>query len=392
MKTKLLKAVILCFLMSAFAFSALATTRITTVTITVTDPGTLEAGEEIGDIFVTSSGEGYYVEDAYYLNNHDIWQKNERPRVRILLYAEDGYRFSYTSKSHFSISGYGATYSDATISDNGSYLTLDIYLDRVTGDGTTSSEDFNLAWDNYTATWDMIYSTDYYEVRLYRWNSSGTSASIVTTKRTDEGEYDFASYMTTSGYYSFRVRPVDADYDTGSLWSEHSDKLYIDSDEATDNKSETDTANSITSGYFIDPGYYDTTDSNNGPGSTALGQWLQDDNGWWYRFNSNGSWPSGDWQEIDDKVYYFNEDGYLQTGWLQLDGAVYYCGEDGAMRTGWTKIETNWYYFSSSGVMATGWNLLDGGWYYLDPSTGALWVGTYTPDGHYVNAKGLRLY
>ena len=188
MKMKLLKAVILCFLMSAFTVSALADTRIDTVSVTVTDAGTLEAGESIGDVTVTSSGEGYYVENAYFLNDHDIWQKNERPRIRIELYADEGYRFSYTSESHFSLSGFGATYSDANIMDDGSYMELDIYLDRVTGEGTSSSEDYNLAWDDYTATWNMVYSTDYYEIRLYRWNSRGTSTSIVTTKRSDDGE------------------------------------------------------------------------------------------------------------------------------------------------------------------------------------------------------------
>lgn len=391
MKMKLLKAVILCFLMSAFTVSALADTRIDTVSVTVTDAGTLEAGESIGDVTVTSSGEGYYVENAYFLNDHDIWQKNERPRIRIELYADEGYRFSYTSESHFSLSGFGATYSDANIMDDGSYMELDIYLDRVTGEGTSSSEDYNLAWDDYTATWNMVYSTDYYEIRLYRWNSSGTSTSIVTTKRSDDGEYDFTSYLTRSGNYSFRVRPVDADFDTGQLWSDHSPRLYIDSDEASDNRGYTDDSGSGNSAYYSGPGYYDTTDSQYGPGSTALGQWIQDDTGWWYRYN-NGGWPFSSWQVIDDKWYYFNDQGYLLTGWFQLNGAWYYCGKDGAMTTGWQKIGPYWYYFSNSGVMATGWNLLDGGWYYLDPSSGALWTGTFTPDGHYVNANGLRLY
>ena len=69
MKMKLLKAVILCFLMSAFTVSALADTRIDAVSVTVTNAGTLEAGESIGAVAVTSSGEGYYVENAYFVND-----------------------------------------------------------------------------------------------------------------------------------------------------------------------------------------------------------------------------------------------------------------------------------------------------------------------------------
>lgn len=183
----LLRMIIFCSLLSAFTITAMADTRINTVSITVTGAGTLKAGEPIGDVTVTSSGEGYYVDNAYFLNDHDIWQRNERPKIRVELYADDGYRFSYTSKSHFSLSGYGAEYADANIMDSSSYMELDIYLDRVLGDGTSTSEDYNLGWDDYTATWDG-YAADHYEVRLYRWNSSGTSTSIVTTRRSDDGE------------------------------------------------------------------------------------------------------------------------------------------------------------------------------------------------------------
>ena len=382
----LLRMIIFCSLLSAFTITAMADTRINTLSITVTGAGTLKAGEPIGDVTVTSSGEGYYVDNAYFLNDHDIWQRNERPKIRVELYADDGYRFSYTSKSHFSLSGYGAEYADANIMDSSSYMELDIYLDRVLGDGTSTSEDYNLGWDDYTATWDG-YAADHYEVRLYRWNSSGTSTSIVTTRRSDDGEYDFTSYLTKTGDYSFRVRPVDSDFDTGEIWSAHSPKLYIDSEEASGNRdySDDDYVGSGNSTYYSGPGYYDSTDSQNGPGSTALGQWMQDSTGWWYRYN-NGGWPFSSWQVIDEKWYYFNDQGYLLTGWFQLNGSWYYCGGDGAMTTGWQKIGPN------SGVMATGWNLLDGGWYYLDPASGALWTGTFTPDGHYVNANGLRLY
>lgn len=42
--------------------------------------------------------------------------------------------------------------------------------------------------------------------------------------------------------------------------------------------------------------------------------------------------------------------------------------------------------------MMAGWTLIGNGWYYLDPESGAMWAGRFTPDGHYVNADGIRLY
>ncbi len=82
----------------------------------------------------------------------------------------------------------------------------------------------------------------------------------------------------------------------------------------------------------------------------------------------------------------------MQTGWIQADNAWYYSLEDGSMATGWQKIGPSWYYLSNTGQMMTGWILVGGGWYYLDPATGAMWAGQFTPDGHYVNADGVRLY
>lgn len=46
------------------------------------------------------------------------------------------------------------------------------------------------------------------------------------------------------------------------------------------------------------------------------GQWVQDDNGWWYD-NGDGMWPSETWKWIDGngdgiaECYYFNGNGYM---------------------------------------------------------------------------------
>lgn len=119
--------------------------------------------------------------------------------------------------------------------------------------------------------------------------------------------------------------------------------------------------------------------------------WIQDANGWWYRFG-DGSYPHDTWLNIHGRWYYFYSTGYMATGWLHMDGNWYYLGTDGSMRTGWQKISGTWYcmdtsgkmltgfhtiggsiyYFDSSGSMITGWHYLNNNWYYFSGSGAAL--------------------
>lgn len=416
-----------CLLLAGFsAFPAAgASQAIDAVSLSVEDAGSLAAGEPVEEVTVTTQDSEYYVDSAYFLNDHEIWQRNERPKVRVELYAEESFRFAHTGKRYFSLDGYGAEFISASIMDGGSYMEVDLYLERVTGDGDSSRTDYGLYWEGNTATWDDAYGTDNWEVRLYRWSSSNSGSSVVTTKKTGGNEYDFTDYMTVKGYYSFRVRPYDSGYDASQMWSDHSDRLYVDSEEAADNRDDGfgssdrgysdshsgpgyDGSQPYGSGYGNDGygndgygggGYYG---SYGGPGyegsgyegnpvANSAGRWASDANGWWYRYD-NGGWPFHSWQMIQGKWYYFNQQGYVQTGWFILDGAWYYSFPDGSRAAGWQKIGPYWYYLSNTGQMLTGWTLVGNGWYYLDPESGAMWAGRFTPDGHYVNADGVRLY
>lgn len=410
-----LAAAILSLFLTGFSAAAVfgADEKIDSVSLTVVDAGDLTAGAAIGEVTVTSQDSRYYVDSARFLNDHEIWQKNERPKVRVELYASEYCRFTRTSKQYFSLSGFGAVFASASIMDNGFYMELDFYLDRVSGNGTVSQEDFALSWSGNTATWENHYGTEGCEVRLYRWNSSGSSSSVVTTKKTALDEYDFTSYMTSSGYYTFRVRPYDSGFDASQMWSSHSEKRYVDSYEAADNRDD-DYGEGSSGDSYGGPGYegsgsygwgyeedylqssyggpgYGNSASPGSPGLNPAGQWINDQAGWWYRY-SNGGWPFSSWQMINGKWYYFNSQGYLQTGWIWLENAWYYSFPDGSMATGWQKIGPHWYYLSNSGQMASGWTLINGGWYYLDPNSGAMWAGCFTPNGHYVNGEGVRLY
>lgn len=96
--------------------------------------------------------------------------------------------------------------------------------------------------------------------------------------------------------------------------------------------------------------------------------WNVNSTGWWWE-ESDGSYPAGEWKQINGTWYYFDGDGYMATGWRNLGGTWYYMDGSGAMATGWREIGSTWYYFYGSGAMASD-TTVDG--YYLN-SSGA-WV------------------
>ena len=60
--------------------------------------------------------------------------------------------------------------------------------------------------------------------------------------------------------------------------------------------------------------------------------WKQDTTGWWWR-NADGTWPAGEWKEVEGKQYYFEDNGYMAADkWI----GNYYVGADGAMLTNTT--------------------------------------------------------
>ena len=108
--------------------------------------------------------------------------------------------------------------------------------------------------------------------------------------------------------------------------------------------------------------------------------WQRDAKGWWI-LNPDGSYPKSQWLWINNRWYYFNQEGYMLTGWLFYNNAWYYFeenegSEQGKMSLGWKEIHGFWYYFSEevgaeNGKMRTGWQEVKGKWYYLNPKSGA---------------------
>ena len=107
--------------------------------------------------------------------------------------------------------------------------------------------------------------------------------------------------------------------------------------------------------------------------------WQRDAKGWWIQ-NPDGTYPKAQWLLLNNRWYYFNQEGYMLTGWLFYNNAWYYFeekegSEQGKMSVGWKEIRGFWYYFSEeggaeNGKMRTGWQEVKGKWYYLNQEVG----------------------
>ena len=115
-------------------------------------------------------------------------------------------------------------------------------------------------------------------------------------------------------------------------------------------------------------------------------EWKCNSLGWWYE-DKSGWYPSGQWQKIDGKRYYFTEEGYKATNqwvdgyWLNQEGQIdtrysaewkcnslgwWYEDKSGWYpKNQWQLINEDWYYFSSDGYMVTE-EWVDGYWIDLD--------------------------
>ncbi len=98
-------------------------------------------------------------------------------------------------------------------------------------------------------------------------------------------------------------------------------------------------------------------------------EWHESNGKWWYSDDSFKGYATS-LQIIDNKFYYFDQDGWMQTGWQ--------------------KISDDWYYFNISGEMMTGWIFDSGKWYYLD-GFGMMLSDTITPDGYWVGSDGAMI-
>ena len=115
-------------------------------------------------------------------------------------------------------------------------------------------------------------------------------------------------------------------------------------------------------------------------GKMAKNQWIYD------RYvDDNGLWQENSWVNNGKWLYRYGDGTYASNKFEVINGSTYYFDNDGYMVTGWRVINQNWYYFNVSGCMAT--NAWVGN-YYLG-SDGVMARNTWI-DNVYVDASGLR--
>ena len=83
-------------------------------------------------------------------------------------------------------------------------------------------------------------------------------------------------------------------------------------------------------GYF----YVDMGSSSN----TSSQGWENTDRGWKYK-ESNGSYVTNTWKQVDGIWYFFDGDGHIATSWRQIDGAWYFFNTSGAMLSNTTTAD-----------------------------------------------------
>lgn len=124
--------------------------------------------------------------------------------------------------------------------------------------------------------------------------------------------------------------------------------------------------------------------------STEAG-WRQDAYGWWWE-ESDGSYPTNDWKQINGEWFRFDDKGYCLINKWFFDGKYwFYFDKRGATVTGWVFINHRWYYFDNDGGMVKGWVKYRETWYYLDDKDGYMLSKQFVKSGdgwYYLKANG----
>lgn len=381
----------------AAAFPAFATETIDFVTLDIymgITPG--ESGNNMG---VGVRSDGCYVDDWEITNESGEWEASDRPKVKLIVLADEEYEFApdFSADSVEILDGAGTVtkverdgdqtlYVYATMrrisdlndkfSEDDDYDSDDKYsdddedyddgydeddedYDEDYDDGDDHYDDSDEDYDEYDdddswydlevsgagwddqeggiAYWDEMDDARRYQLKLYIDDKLYESDLL-----SEEASYDFSEYFTEGGSYYYKVRAVRGNK-RGS-WCV-SDVL-----EVSDSEAEQISRNG---GWQGDE---DWIDDNSGPGadpagsavSPTEGAWLKDAVGYWW-CNPDKTYPVNSWKLIGGKWYYFNERGYcMENAWILTDNQYYYCGQDGAMLT--DTVTPDGYYVDGNGV------------------------------------------
>ena len=118
------------------------------------------------------------------------------------------------------------------------------------------------------------------------------------------------------------------------------------------------------------------------------GQWKQSGNKWWYQYE-DGTYPKNEFIAIDNKLYRFDQYGYMQTGWFKFNNEDYYATSSGEIKAQWVGSGNTWYYVDADGKMVTGFQTISGAKYYFSNS-GLMQTGWFKINGadYYTTSSG----
>lgn len=349
----------------------------------------IEDGDETGHIEVSTDSQQYSIGSTDWGTvPTDGWTVGDQPKVKIDLHARSGNYFNKTTGAKKIIIN-GAEYASAKRSDNDETLIVTIKLPPVKGE---LDDPETVEWVGYPlgkASWSKVDSANAYELKLYR-----DDQVVYSVEKTSATTYDFYPYMTQAGTYKFRVRaiPVSTEeqtYITPGDWV-YSEETDIDDSDTLDVR-------------------YNDKESTKPVNPSQVG-WVENRDGWRYR-NTDGTYVSNSWKQINGKWYLFGYDGYMLRGWQKSGGNTYYLSDngellirwqqinrfwyymnpaDGRVLTGWIYVDGRWYYMNpNDATMTTGWALIDGKWYYLNPNEGGAMAVNTTVGGYQINGDGV---
>ena len=118
------------------------------------------------------------------------------------------------------------------------------------------------------------------------------------------------------------------------------------------------------------------------------GQWKQSGNKWWYQYE-DGTYPKNEFIAIDNKLYRFDQYGYMQTGWFKFNNEDYYATSSGEIKAQWVGSGNTWYYVDADGKMVTGFQTISGSKYYFE-TNGLMKKGWFKVNGtdYYASTSG----
>lgn len=124
---------------------------------------------------------------------------------------------------------------------------------------------------------------------------------------------------------------------------------------------------------------------------TKTSGWVKEEDGRYRYRKPDGTFVSGGWLNVDDELYYMDENGYMLTDTIAPDGS--YINASGAKQKyqpGWFQNERGWKYVLKNGYFAAStWvQDTDEKWYYFDIG-GYMRTDYDTPDGYHVGPDGV---